>query len=163
MELKFYYSFKEFKNDFEDNFNKWQENYPNGNLRDFKEEYLKEYEYFYKTDESSNEVYFCLGDFYNETEFINLLESYKNTGEQYLELDIFLDKISNNEIVIEKLYGEEIYIAEYDRYDIIEHSTLIDKKNIQKIAPLLIDVFDYSISLNNLKYKDFQYSVVKIE
>ncbi|MBS9767069.1 MAG: RteC domain-containing protein [Flavobacteriaceae bacterium] len=162
MELKFYYSFIEFKNDFEDNFKKWQEEYPNGDLGDFKQEYLKEYEDFYKIDEVSGGVYFCLGNFCNEMEFINLLESYKNTDEQYLELDIFLDKINNNEIVIEKLYAEEIYIAEYDRYDIIEHSTLIDKKIIQKIAPLLIDVFDYGISLNDSKYRDFQYSVVGI-
>ncbi len=133
MELKFYYSFKEFKNDFEDNFKKWQKewNCPDADLNDFKNEYLKEYEDFYEINEYGK-VYYKDNRFSNE-KFMEIIEEIENDK----EFQKYIEDVENS--------------CEYQ--DFINKnltSSKIDEKEIQEEG------------CKWYSQKNFEYSVVKI-
>ncbi len=159
--IVFYYSYKEFKENYNDNFYKWLELYPDGTENDFKCEYLELYKHFYSTSTSGKIIYSLSVAFINDwtvgiadiTEWLN--EPIRDISNLNLLEEQFADKcfISSNLLEI-NAYIERVFYA----------GEVMFTCDLLKPVFQIEEVFEgtYFVDLNEPKYKNFQYSVVRI-
>ncbi len=194
--IVFYYTYKEFKDNYNKNLNKWLELYSDATENDFKEEYLSEYESFYKIDERTKQVLFNTPNLIEEYQrkfyddftglCIALNEYFARLGSRTKEL--LEQKLDDLEIHLQttSLYGgkkAKYSLEELSRYlhyihlcesgickykpDASCHLSVIKEKNLdyrfyRKIRPFFSINDELAVECDMKRYKNFQYSVVRI-
>lgn len=181
MELPIYYTFSEFKQNYNKIFQNWKKVYSEGNEEDFIKQYKEKYHSCVQYDERSDEVY--MYDHieirkedetfwgYISINFHEFAEILQKRIEDYIERKkILIENINDYSHYVDNV---EMFDNRYIDGDISEKETS-DPYQIRYYQYYKIkDFFEvkeivssegirYIISFNEIKYKNFKYSIPKI-
>lgn len=176
--IKIYYSFKEFIENYDNDFNNWLLAYPDGNeeyfLNSIKNRYKKEKEYYQDAKGVFSDVITLL-NYDNIEEYPNVIDVYLRDFAYLLE-----KRVSH---LLEKTYSEvenNYYYADciLKSFEVSERLPtdlyFIEDQTLQKHLPFLDVVeienrgfydgsdYDWKVQYNEFKYKNFEYSLLRI-
>lgn len=171
MKLPFYYSFIEFKKDFNKNFTEWLTHYPNGDIDIFKSEYLKEYNLFYKIEDFTDRIYFRIiinvgingEEGFEKQYFLSAINEYILNGKE----NDFITSSERDERVnrfrgIKKLKSNRNPLVDkrifFEDYDYFVYESIY----LKLLTFLELDEYSALVSFKEKEFKDFEYSVIKI-
>jgi len=159
MKLTFYYSFSEFKENYDLEFQRWSEVYNEGNRKDFLLELREMYSMFINIWDGRNvfdgnfEIQ-AMEDDYPKNQILSMDEYYKIVNHMIgiLLLRKGLDK------------KDVDYLEYYDFYDHEEdlNTVFVDKVRHEIVRPFFQRGIFGGIEVDEIKYRNFGYSVVKI-
>lgn len=172
MEIPFYYSFKEFKENYETDLKKWLEVYTEGEEKYYLDEIDKIYKYSINSEYIEVKYY---GDPYPECKEIELNVYFKiiqNRLEAYIEVmklnptneyeyeSFITHEIFNNEGKF-KLYDDDYPISIYEDWYILDYYSFYHcYSTFLKVSTTLFD--EFRLDFDSVKFINFQFAKGKI-
>lgn len=170
MKIPFYYSFKEFENNYNNDFKKWLSDYPDAIEKDYLFELKEQYEVFvrwsgnYRFDEIITVSYIGETE-YPETAEISNMEDYCNYVEQKIKdhlVDIgIIDNVDSRNSE-SSFNGEMLEYWDDCNFRTNRNSLVFESAKHKYLKHFFENHFFYGLNFQERKYKNFKYSVVKI-